>query len=290
MIPSDSTFQGAGGLTLAAHRWGPSLADGVADPKPRAAVAIVHGFGEHSGRYGAAVAALTARGFAVHGFDLRGHGRSAGRRGHVARWQDYLDDLDAFIGHIRSEEPPGTPVFLYGHSFGGALVLDYGLRWPEGVPGVVASAPSLVPSGVRNAALETLAKALSRVWPTFSLALPLESAAVSRSPEVVAAYRTDPFNHLRITARTAGESLRAFAWTMANAASWRIPLLVIHGGADRIIDPEGSRAFVRAARDGGATDVELRVYEGGYHEAHNDIEAERAMSDVADWLERHLPA
>jgi alpha-beta hydrolase superfamily lysophospholipase len=290
MAQTDSTFQGAGGMTLVAHRWAPAGPGDAAAAAPRAAVAIVHGFGEHSGRYGNAVGALTTKGDAVHGFDLRGHGRSSGRRGHVREWADYLDDLGAFIGHLRSQEPPGTPIFLYGHSFGGALVLEYGLRRPEGVAGVVASAPSLVPSGVRSPALEALARALSRVWPTFSLPLPLETAAVSRSPEVVASYRTDALNHLHISARTAGESLTAFAWIMANASSWRLPLLVIHGGADRIIDPEGSRAFVTAARGGGATDVELRVFEGGYHEPHNDIEAERVMADVAAWLERHLPA
>jgi alpha-beta hydrolase superfamily lysophospholipase len=291
MAPTDSTFEGAGGMTLAAHRWGPAGAEGAAGRAgPRAAVAVVHGFGEHSGRYSNAVATLTARGFSVHGFDLRGHGRSGGRRGHVGAWAEYLDDLGAFIVHVGSQEPARTPVFLYGHSFGGALVLEYVLRRPDGVVGVVASAPSLVPSGVRSPALEALARALSRVWPTFSLPLPLETAAISRSPEVVAANRSDALNHLRITARTAGESLRAFAWTMANAPAWRLPLLVIHGGADRIIDPEGSRAFVTAARGGGATDVELRIYEGGYHEPHNDLEAERVISDVADWVEGHLPA
>jgi alpha-beta hydrolase superfamily lysophospholipase len=292
MAQIDSSFEGAAGMTLVAHRWAPAGAGGaaVAEARPRAAVAIVHGFGDHSGRFGTAVAAFTARGFAVHGFDLRGHGRSPGRRGHVGRWAEYLDDLAAFIRHVRSQEAPGTPIFLYGHSFGGALVLEYGLRREDGLAAVVASAPALVPSGVRSPALEALAKALSRVWPTFSLPLPLEREALSRSPEVVAANRADPLNHLRISARTAGESLRAFEWTLANAPHWRLPLLVIHGGADRIISIEGSRAFASGAQAGGAADVEFRTLEGGFHEPHNDLDAERVMGEVADWLERHLPA
>jgi alpha-beta hydrolase superfamily lysophospholipase len=291
MAQTDSTFAGAGGMALVAHRWAPEgRAGAVTAAKARAAVAIVHGFGEHSGRYPTAIAAFAGRGLAVHGFDLRGHGRSPGRRGHVGRWAEYLDDLAAFIRHVRSQEPPGTPIFLHGHSFGGALVLEYGLRREDGLAGVVASAPSLVPSGVRSPALEALAKALSRVWPTFSLPLPLEREALSRVPEKVAANRADPLNHLRISARTAGESLRAFAWTSANAGRWRLPLLVIHGGADRLISIEGSRAFAMAAQKGGAPEVEFRALEGGFHEPHNDLDAERVMGEVADWLERHLPA
>jgi alpha-beta hydrolase superfamily lysophospholipase len=290
MAPTDSTFAGAGGLLLVAHRWAPLGHESPADPRTRAAVAILHGHGEHSGRYGAVVDALTARGFAVHAFDLRGHGRSPGRRGHIEAWDEYRDDLEAFVAHVRSQEAPGTPVFLYGHSLGGAIALEYGLRRPDGLAGVVASGASLVPSGVRSPALEALGRALSRVWPTFSLKMPLEQVALSRSPDVLAAKGADELNHRWISARAATETLPALAWTSANAAAWRLPLLVIHGGADRIVDPEGSRAFAEAARAGGATDVELRIYEGGYNEPHNDLEAPRVMADVTDWLERHLAA
>ncbi|MFI5254025.1 MAG: alpha/beta hydrolase [Candidatus Limnocylindrales bacterium] len=285
MTPEDSTFQGAGGLRLVARRGAPR-----APAVPRGAVALVHGFGEHSGRYEAAVAALTTRGFAVHAFDLRGHGRSPGRRGHIDAWADYRGDLAAFLEHVRTQEAARTPLFLYGHSLGGAIALDYGLRDPDGLAGVVASSPSLVPTGVRSPGLEALGRALSRVYPTFSIKMPLETAAISRSPEILAANRADPLNHRRITARAATVTLRALEWTRAHAGEWRLPLLVIHGGADRIIDPEGSRAFVAAARAAGPADVELRIYEGGYHEPHNDLEAPKVMSDVADWLERHLPA
>jgi len=291
MATTDSTFQGAGGLTLVAHRWGPTVVAGAAvGSAARAAVAIVHGHGDHSGRYATAVAALTARGFAVHAFDLRGHGRSPGARGHIAAWAEYRDDLAGFVGHVKSQEPSGTPVFLYGHSLGGAIVLEFGLRRPEGLAGVVASGPALRPSGVRSPGLEALGRALSRVWPTFSLQLPLETAALSRSGDVVAGNRADSLNHRRITARAATVTLPVLAWTAANASRWHLPLLVIHGGSDRIIDPQGSRAFAAAAQAGAGTDVELRIYEGGYHEPHNDLEAERVMGDVADWLERHLPA
>ncbi|MGH2407649.1 MAG: lysophospholipase [Candidatus Limnocylindrales bacterium] len=290
MTPTESSLIGAGGVRLQAYRWAPLGHEAGADPAPRAAVAIVHGFGEHAGRYSAVVDALTARGFAVHGFDLRGHGRSPGRRGHIDAWADYRDDLLAFLDHVRAHEPPGTPVFVYGHSLGGAIALELGLREPMGLAGLVASGPALVPTGVRSPALEAVGRVLSRAWPTFSIQMPLEREHITRSPEVLAATRADPLNHRTITARAATVTLPALAWARANAAGWRLPLLVIHGGGDRIIDPEGSRAFVAAAREGGAPDVELRIYEGGYHEPHNDLDAPRVMADVADWLERHLPS
>jgi len=291
MTPTDSTFQGAGGMRLVAHRWGPTPVVGAgAATAPRAAVAVVHGWGEHSGRYGKVVDVLTARGFAVHGFDLRGHGRSPGPRGHIGAWAEYRDDIAAYLDHVRAQEPAGTPVFLYGHSLGGAIVLEFGLRRPAGVAGVVASAPSLVPKGVRSPALEALAAAMSRVWPTFSMKLPLEKAAISRAPDMVGRYGIDDLNHGRITARAATETLKALAWTRENAPAWRVPLLVIHGDSDRIIDPQGSRDFAAAARTATGADVDLRMYEGGYHEPHNDLDAERVLADVADWLERHLPA
>jgi len=280
----DSTFRGAGGIELVTHRWPP---DGEAIP--RAAVAIVHGLGEHSGRYGAVVSALTGRGFAVHGFDLRGHGRSPGRRGHIDAWSDYRDDLAACLDHVRVQEAPGTAVFLYGHSLGGAIVLEYGLRQPGGLAGVIASAPALEPKGVRSPMLEALARALSRIWPTFSLPVPLEEAALSRVPAIIEANRRDGLVHRRITARAVIETLAALAWTKSNAPAWKLPLLVMHGTGDRIIDPDGSRAFVAAAHRGSGADVELRLYDGVYHEAHNDLEAERVLADVGAWLERHLP-
>ena len=279
-----------GGLELFARRWAPGA-------RPRAAVAIVHGFGDHSGRYADAVRPLTAAGFAVHGFDLRGHGRSAGRRGHIDAWSDYRGDIDRYLDHVRSQETTGTPLFLYGHSLGAAIVLEYGLHRQEGsagvedgLVGVVASSPALRPKGVRSPVLEGLAAGMSRVWPTIALNVPLEDEALSRSPERVAAAKADPLNHRRLTARGTVETLRALAWTEAHAGEWRLPLFIFHGSADRVIDPAGTVAFADNARAGGAPDVELRIYEGGYHEAHNDIDAAAVEADVVDWLDRHLAA
>ena len=155
------------------------------------------------------------------------------------------------------------------------------------IAGVIASAPALVPSGVRHPILEGLGRVISPVWPTFGVHLPLEHAALSRQPETADRYDRDPLVHGRTTARAATESLAALRWTREHAGAWRLPLLLLHGAADRIISPQGSRDFAAAARAGGAPDVTLIEYAGGYHEPHNDVQAEQVMTDVEAWLDSH---
>ena len=276
-----STFPGAGGLELFARRWAP-------EGSPCAAVAVVHGLGEHSGRYRSVVAPLTAAAFSVHGFDLRGHGRSSGRRGHIDAWSDYREDVDRYLDHVRSQEPPSAPVFLYGHSLGGVIVLEYGLRRGDGLSGIIASSPALRPTGVRSPNLERLVAVMSRVRPSFGVKAPIEDEGLSRDTDLVEATRADPLCHRRLTARAAVCDLEALAWTEAHAGDWRLPLLIFHGTADRIIDPAGTIAFAEAARAGGANDVELHLYEGSYHEAHNDLDAATVAADVVAWIHRHI--
>ncbi len=273
----EATFRGAGGLDLFSQRWCP-------DGEPRAAVAVVHGLGEHSGRYASVVDHLVPRGFAVHGFDLRGHGRSPGQRGHVDSWSQYRDDVDAFLRTIRGEGG-GLPLFLLGHSMGGLIVLDYVLRRPDAVAGAVASAPGLEPVGVASPAKVALARLLSRLWPRFSLDVGLDVTAVSRDPEVVSAYENDPLRHCRGSVRWGTESLAAIERIKARAGEVKTPLLMIQGGDDRLVSPAGARRFFDRVS---FPDKELHVYEGGYHEPHNDVDRDRVLHDLASWLERHL--
>lgn len=302
MLSEERRFRGAAGEELVARAWRPRA-------ETRAAVIAVHGFGDHSGRYGHLLESLVPRGVAVHAFDLRGHGRSPGRRGHIETWAHYREDLHAFVRRTAREEGPERPLFLLGNSLGGLVVLEYAIHHPEGLAGVIADSPALVPTGVGNRFLKLLAIALSRTWPTFSVSVPMApepagaaptaeeaqpAAAVPLDEPAAAAPPTiasepmapDPLLHSRLSARAATEAMAAIEFTRRNAARLRLPLLILHGGADRIIDPQGSRAFVA---DASSTDKQLLEYPGVFHDARAEDVRELILDDIAAWLERHIP-
>ena len=273
---SEGTFRGYGGLDLFYQRWRP-----VGEPK--AVLAIVHGFGEHSGRYGNVVDWLVPKGYAIYAFDLRGHGRSPGQRSYINRWEEYREDVRAFLTFVQGQEP-GRPLFLMGHSMGGLIVLDYALHYPEGLQGVIASGPALAQVGVSPVVM-TLGRLLSRLWPRFTLDTRLDATAISRDPKVVEAYVNDPLVHSVGTARLGAEMTKTMEWVNEHAADLRVPLLVLHGGADRLVPPEASRAFFERVALEDKTRYE---YEGYYHEPHNEVGWERPLADLEAWLEAHL--
>jgi len=266
-----------GGLELYYQCWWP-------EEESQAILAIVHGFGEHSGRYMNVVNHLTSRGYAIYGFDHRGHGRSPGQRGHINEWEEYQEDVRAFLQMI-SEQESGRPIFLLGHSMGGLIALDYILHHPGGLRGAIISGAPIEPVGGAKPYLVTLARLLSRVWPRFSLSPGLDISAISRDPAVVKAYEEDPLVHGVATVRWGTELLSTIEWVKAHAEEVRIPILLIHGEADRLCSPNGSRSFFEKVT---FPDKELLVYPGGYHEPHNDINYEQVMKDLEQWLEKHL--
>lgn len=278
MAHDEDTFRGAGGIELYEQRW---LSDAG---EARAVVAIVHGFGEHSGRYTNMVDRLVPAGYAVYAFDLRGHGRSPGQRGHVDRWTEYREDVGAFVCHV-SEREPGRPLFLLGHSMGGLIVLEYAEQHPEGLRGVIASGPLLAQPGISPVKL-ALGRVISRVYPRFSLDTGLDVTAISRDPAVVEAYRKDPLVHGRGTARLSTEIAAAQARTLAGAPTWTLPLLIIHGAADRLAPATGSRAFFERVPAG--VDKERDEIPDGAHEPHNDTSQRQALDILQGWLDRHL--
>jgi alpha-beta hydrolase superfamily lysophospholipase len=272
----ESTFQGADGLDLYCQYWRP-------EGETRAVLAIVHGFGEHSGRYANVVSHLVPRGFAIYGFDLRGHGRSAGERGHINAWGEYREDVRAFLEFVRHEKPDRQR-FLMGHSLGGLIVLEFVLHGAEGLRGLIASAPVLVQPEISPIVM-TLSPIFSRILPRLSMEAKLDASTLSRDPELVAAYQDDALVHSKGSARLGSEMGRAIAWTHAHAQDLRVPLLILHGQADKLVSPEGSRVFYKNVT---LSDKQYHEYEGGYHEPHNDIDHERVMKDLAGWLEKHL--
>jgi alpha-beta hydrolase superfamily lysophospholipase len=270
------TFEGCGNTELYYQAWRPQA-------RPRAVLAIVHGFGEYSERYGNVVDWFVPRGYAVHAFDMRGHGRSPGVRGHVDSFADYRADVRAFLDHVQGQEP-GCPLFLLGHSQGGLIVLNFVLHDPSGLRGVVASAPVLGRLPL-SPFLILLARALSRIWPRLNLETGLEVQALSRDPAVIEAYVSDPLVHNKGTPRTATEMMAAVDWTQAHAADLDLPCLIVHGTADRLCLPETSRVFFEKAT---CADKERLEYEGYYHELFNEPDRDRVLADVLAWLEAHL--
>ena len=276
MKHNEATFEGAESLELYCQTWRP-------EEGTRAVLVVVHGFGEHSGRYTNVVDSLVPGGFAVYSFDLRGHGRSPGQRGHINAWAEYREDLRAFLQWVRSHEPK-SPIFLMGYSLGGLIVLEFVLRGQEDFTGVVVSGPILIQPEIPRL-LMALSRILSHILPRLSMDSRLDASTISRDSAVVRAYRDDPLVHSKGSPRLATEMSKAIAWTQAHASEWQLPLLILHGKADRLVPAEGSRVFYEKVA---FPDKERHEYEGGYHEPHSDIHHEQVLKDVMRWVERHL--
>ena len=288
-------FEAKGAGRLVWQSWAPA-------GHPAAVLAVVHGYGEHGGRYGFLVDDMVPRGYAVATFDLRGHGRSPGRRGHIDRFADYLADARAFLAQVR-RACPDTPVVLLGHSMGGLIAaalaeeLDAGLagnggaalaeEHEAGLAGLVLSSPFL---GMRLAvpALQVkVARLLSRVAPTLRMNNPLRAEQLSHDPAVVAAADADPLNHRQTTARWATEILSAQPAVIAAAGRLRLPLLLLYADDDPIADPRAAEElFARAA----SVDKAKRCYAGYYHEIFNEVGRAAVFEDLAAWLGVHVPA
>lgn len=282
--PHIGRLRTADGLELASYRW---PADARAAP-PRATVALLHGLAEHAGRYAPLAARLNAAGIDLLAIDLRGHGRSPGKRAWVARFDEYLDDADALVAEA-ARAP--MPLFLMGHSMGGAIAALYAIeRAPargRTLAGLVLSSPALAPGRDVPRWMLALSRVISRVWPTFP-AIRIDAALLSRDADVVAANRADPLvHHGPVPARTGAEILDAMARIERGRDTLRVPVLVYHGTADKLTEPDGSRTF--GARVGSA-DRTLTLYEGGFHETMNDIERERVIDALIGWIDARVPA
>jgi alpha-beta hydrolase superfamily lysophospholipase len=275
----DGTFSGGDGLPLYYQTWQPLSV------RTRAILVNLHGLGDHSSLYPSIAAHFPARGIAVHAFDMRGNGRSPGQRGYVRRWEEYPADLHAFLSKVRGSEGI-LPMFLLGNSLGGLVVLDYALEHPEGLSGVVVAAPPLGKLGVPPY-LMALGRIMSHIWPRFSLEVGMDLSGLARDPKVVEAVLADPFFHRRGTARLSTEVTRAIERVQTRAGDLAVPLLILHGSADRMVPPEGSRAFFTKVR---YPDREFREYLGAYHGLFADVNQLEVLGDLERWLESRLQA
>ncbi len=266
------------GLNMFAKAWLP-------DVPPKAAIGLIHGLGEHIGRYEHVGATLTEAGYALLGFDHRGHGRSGGPRGHTPSYEALLDDISSFLKQIE-ERYPDRPCFLYGHSMGGNLVINYPLRRPSNLNGAVATAPFLELAFQPPAIKVKLGRLMNNLIPSFTQASGLETAALSRDPQVVQAYEQDPLVHDKISARLFVSLFDAGLYALDHAADFPLPMLLVHGTADRLTSAEASRRFGAAA----PFYVTTELWDGWYHELHNELEKERFFRRLIAWLDEYSTA
>ncbi|HEY3819728.1 MAG TPA: alpha/beta hydrolase [Polyangiaceae bacterium] len=267
----EATVRGARRTTLYAQWWRPCA-------PPRAVVAIVHGLKDHSARYGAFAERLVGRGFAVHAFDLRGHARSEGPRAWVDSFDDYVEDLEAFVRCVRGREG-AAPLFVFGHGMGGAIATLWQLQRRRLIAGLVLSGPTLQPGPAPAEARAT--RWLSALAPHARI-LQLDVRRASRDRSTVEDALRDTLVHQPpAPARTAKELLDAMERIDERAPELGAPLLVLHGSADVVSDPDGSRRLVDRA---GTLDKQLYVYDGLAHDLVHEPERARVVRDVSEWL------
>ena len=265
------------GMNIYAKEWTP-------DGKVKAAIALVHGLGEHIGRYEHVAKALTDAGFAMVGYDLRGHGKSDGIRGFSTSNDAMMDDISQNIQTVK-EHFPGVPTFLYGHSLGGNLVLYYTLTRKPEVKGVIATSPGLGVAKPLPAALTMVMNLLYKLAPATKINNTLDVTGLARDPEVVKKYTSDPLVHPFISPRLAKDMFANGDYCMAHAAEFPLPLLLMQGTADRLVNPVKTKTFALTAP---LSKVTYTEYEGYYHELHNEPEKADVMKVMIGWLDQEM--
>lgn len=275
MTLKELSWQTADGIAVYGRDWQP-------DQPARAVVVLIHGLGEHAGRYAHVAAAFNAAGYAVIAPDLRGHGRSGGPRGHFPSYDVVLDDIQLAFNQAASRYP-GLPQFLYGHSLGGALVLYYTLKRKPALRGLVVTSPGLAP-GTPPAGLKlAAAKLFNQLLPSLTLANGLDTNNLSHDPALAKAYLTDTLVHPLISARLGMELITKGAWIQTQGGAFPVPLLLLQGTADHLVSPAATRRFAASLTG----DVTYKEWEGLYHELHNEVGKEQIIQEIVAWVDHH---
>jgi alpha-beta hydrolase superfamily lysophospholipase len=269
-------WQSDDGLTLFSQSWQPDAND------TNAVVCLVHGIGEHSGRYEDLVRVFNEAGIAVLAFDLRGHGRSEGQRGHSISYEALMDD----IAHMVAEAErlfPHLPTFLYGHSLGGNLTLNFVLRRQPQLSGAIVTGPMLRTTYPVPWWRMLMGRILYAIWPSFTLPNGLSSEDLSRDAEAAEEYEEDPLVHDRMSAQLGIDAYESGLWALQHAGQLSLPLLLMHGAEDRITSAEASREFAANAGDL----CTLVIWPDMLHEIHKESEKEQVFDCSLKWIEDH---
>ena len=277
MKHDEGTLKTPAGASLYYQSWRPF-------DRPRAVLLIAHGLAEHSGRYQNFARFFVDRGYAVYALDHSGHGKSDGDRCHIGRFSQFTDGVGLLLEKVR-EEIPDTLVFLVGHSMGGLIATHFLIEHQSEFAGCILSGAAVQPA-VEVPALQRLTiRLLSKVLPKLGL-LQLDASEVSRDPEVVDRYRKDPLVFTgKVSARLLEQLFSSMSGLEEKVAAIELPMLILHGSADGLALPEGSKMLHEKI---GSGDKKLIIYEGLYHEIYNEPEQEDVMTDVADWLAPRL--
>jgi len=275
----ESKWEGHDGITFFMQGWEP-------DNEPKALIALVHGLGEHSGRYAHVGKVMTDAGYALVGFDLRGHGKSGGARGHSLSLNVYMQDMRQFFA-LTAQRYPELPHFLYGHSFGGLLSLSYAIQYSAGLKGVMVTGAALRSSLQEQKVKITVAKLLGAFLPAMTVQSGLDPTTISRDRKVVDAYVNDSLVHDSTSLGFGKSALSAIDLCFAHAREFSIPLLIMHGTGDKLTYPSGSEDFARLVGEAG-NDVTLKLWDGLYHELHNEPEKAEVFKFMTERLDKQL--
>lgn len=277
MKHGEGTFEGHGGVKLCYQCWLP-------DAVPKAILLVVHGLAEHGGRYMNLVNYLVPKGYAVYAVDHRGHGRSEGIRAYVDNFDDYLIDLKKFLDVVRGEHKD-SKIFLVGHSMGATIATAYAIENQEELAGLILSGASLTATTSVSLLLLAMAGVVSALLPKMGVTV-LDASAISRDQAVVDAYVNDPLVYRgKIPARLGAELTRMWKELPEKMSQIKLPLLIMHGSADRLADPAGSKLLYERAS---SEDKTLKLYDGFYHEVFNEPEHKQVLADVESWLDKHV--
>lgn len=263
------------GVKIYGHAWDPE--------KPaKALVCLVHGLGEHSSRYTHVGHYLNEAGYALIAFDHRGHGKSEGQRGYFPNYNSVMQDINKHLSQVRTRYP-NCPLFLYGHSMGGNFVLNYVLRNCPDIQGVIATAPFLKLAFKLSLIKKFIALTLKYLLPRLPMSSGLDTRDVSRDKQVVIDYDNDPLTHDRVTPAFY-HILEAGDWALQHAKDFPLPLLLMHGSEDHITSHKNTIAFSKEAGD----KATLKIWNGLYHEIHNEPEQEDVLRFMVNWLDSRL--
>ncbi len=258
--------------TIFAQCWMP-------DQETKKSILFVHGLGEHSGRYDKWAKRFTENGYNFLALDLRGHGKSAGKRGHARSLSVLLDDIDLMFAHAE-EIFPGHRLILYGHSMGGSLVLNHVIRRNHPLSALIVTSPWLRLTREPPWGTVVLASLMNKIYPSFTVKSTIKPDQLSHDPEFSSRYTTDPLVHNKISVRLFFELHEAGKFALRNVYKINYPFLLMHGTADTITSPRASENYVMNT----SKKTRLKLWEGQYHELHNELVADEVFRYIIDWL------